>query len=340
MIHKRALVLAVLLVSACTRPSEPSLSLPDPSLLDDSETVRIQVMRDESAHLIAVKDYDGLEKLAAMDRAMESFLGSGMAPISSFYEGVAGVPSSDAAAGERRLNALNAWCTACPNSVTARIALAFAITKDAWFARGGGYADTVSQGGWSTFDEKLKKVSEVLNRVADKRQAYPEWYVATNSVSQGLGEDKATFLARNFEGTTFYPKMIEIYGGPLVVLLPRWSGSNKEVLDYATQSADRVGGDEGDILYARMAKRVWDYSDDTNVFTEVGFSWPRVRRGMELTLSRYPHSKNIANEFCVFAYQVRDHATAHILFSYLGDRYMEFPWASLNDYQAAQAWAK
>jgi hypothetical protein len=94
------------------------------------------------------------------------------------------------------------------------------------------------------------------------------------------------------------------------------------------------------MLYARLAKRVWDYSDDMNVFSEVGFSWPRVRHGMQLVLARFPHSKNMANEFCVFAWQADDHATAHVLFNYLGDRYMEYPWASYADFQKAQAWAK
>jgi hypothetical protein len=274
------------------------------------------------------------------ERAADGFLGSGLGPIGLFYEGVCGVPDDDKPVAQAEMDALNAWATARPKSLAAKIALARGLIKDAWGARGGGYASTVTQYGWSTFDVKLHQAADVLMSAQDDRKADLEWYVAMNSVGQGLGENKDDYLQRNQEGTALYPKSVEIYGGPLVFLLPRWWGSYPEVADYATKAADAVGGDEGDMLYARLAKRVWDYSDDMNVFSDVGFSWPRVRRGMQLVLAKFPHSKNMANEFCVFAWQADDHATAHALFDYLGDRYMDFPWASYGDFQKAQAWAK
>jgi hypothetical protein len=339
--YKRVVFAVAILLCACTKAPETSLPLPDPSLLDNSEEVAKQSLIDDSAKLLAAKDYDGLEKLAATDRVATSPLGSGVMPIMLFYDGITSLSGPETvAAYQEKETALKDWWQTSPDSVEARIALAMVLTDDAWFARGSGYANTVSDSAWVIFGQKLDQAAERLDGVKDKRQDYPEWYAAHNPIGMGLSEDKAAYLATALEGTTHYPQANDVYCGVEAFLLPRWFGSNQEVHDYITQSADKVGGDEGDILYARLAKNIWSYSYDINPFTETGLSWPRVKHGMELICNRYPHSTTMANYFCVFAYQAQDHAVAQTLFNYLGDRYESWAWGSRENFDTARNWAK
>jgi hypothetical protein len=337
-------VVVGLLLMTCSNTlaqEEPALSLPAGSLIDDSEDEQIKATKDSANGLLIAKDYDGLEKLAASDRAAKSFLGSGMVPIGFFYEGVLGEPPTNVSyVSPARLDALKAWSAARPDSVTAKIALARALNAVGWNSRGGGYANTVTEDKWSAFEQKLHEATDVLNSVQDKRQSYPDWYPTMNMIGRGLGENKDAFIARNEEATKLFPSSIEILTGPLLNFLPRWNGSNQEVLDYATAAADKVGGDDGDILYARLASRLWMNTYEPGLFSDMGFSWHRVRHGMELIANHHPHSKIMANTFCKFAYLVQDHATAQVVFNRLGDRYMYWVWGPREKFQAAQAWAE
>jgi hypothetical protein len=201
-------------------------------------------------------------------------------------------------------------------------------------------ADTVTREGWSVFDQKLHEAADVLKGVQDKRQAYPDWYRPMNTIGRAIGEDKASFTARNEEATKLYPISIEIHTGSLLYFLPRWNGSNQEVLDYAASVADKVGGDEGDVLYARLASGLFMNIYDPGLFSEIGFSWPRVRHGMELIANRNPHSKLMANLFCKFAFLAQDQATAQVVFSRLGDHYEYWVWGKREMFDAAKAWVK
>jgi hypothetical protein len=91
--------------------------------------------------------------------------------------------------------------------------------------------------------------------------------------SAGLGQSwsKETFLDLAHEGTSLYPRLLQIYSSAVIYLLPRWFGSNEEVADYAAKSADQLKRDEGDILYARLAIPIWTYSYDINSFRRSDF---------------------------------------------------------------------
>ena len=330
MIRIGFLLLAVLMLGGCS------------STIDDSEEEWILAQKEKANDLLAAKDYDGLEKFAADCRAQPSPLGSGLAVINTFYDALTRQTTFEQTAKEYQamLDALNAWSAARPKSVTAKIALAFTYTHIAWFNRGGGYASTVTRDGWTAFGENLQKAADLLASVDEQHKAYPEWYNAMNSVGQGLGEDRDAYLARNKEGTTLFPTATEIYGGPVIYLLPRWGGSNDAVADYITKSADQLGGEEGDMLYARLATKVYEYSFDINPFTEMGLSWRRVQRGMEVICRRFPHSKNMANAYCSMACVAGDQDTARRLFDKLGDReYFKPAWGNRDQFDDSRRWA-
>jgi hypothetical protein len=133
------------------------------------------------------------------------------------------------------------------------------------------------------------------------------------------------------------PDFVDLHAHAVIYLLPRWEGSDAELRDYINKAADRVGGDEGDILYARIARRAWCYTKDVNVIDEVGLSWPRLKHGMELICNRYPDSVMMANFFCLLSCQAKDRPTAKLLFQHLGANIDNDIWDDSLD--ASRTWA-
>ncbi len=341
MFRKNALILLGLLLLGCTKSSDSSLSLPYPPLLDDSEANLTVKYASEASKLLEAHDYDGLEKLAVVDRALVSPFGSGASPIMAFYDAIAGDPNSATPeAYDQELSVLNDWSTARPDSVTAKIAVANAEIDYAWFVRGAGYANTVNRQGWSDFEGHLANASHALLHFQDKRQLYPDWYYTMATVGLGQGWNKEKYLGLTQECTSLYRLSSDPYSSTVIYLLPRWYGSNPELVDFITKSADKLGGEESDMLYARLARTLWTYSFDINPFDDVGLSWPRVKNGMEFICRRYPHSTYMVGCFCALACKAHDHDTARALFKYLGSQFVGGAWPTQEEFEKAKAWAQ
>jgi hypothetical protein len=295
----------------------PPLSLPSSALLDNSEWTQIQDIHSEATKLLAAKDYAGLEKAADTVRATGR-PASGTPPITFFYDALVKPSEETDAAYQERLATLSDWAKADPGSVTSRIALGKLMTSYAWFARGSGYAGTVTDQGWSLFGKRLQQAESFMDGVKDQRTKYPEWYGGMSRIALGEGWKPEDFLALMNEGVLIDPKASKLPSDVCTYLLPRWYGSNEQLLDYATAAADRVGGDDGDVLYARIAQGVLPYGGGVEIFKDVGFSWPRVRHGMEIICTQYPQSTFMANWFCRLARSAEDKATCQVLLDHLG----------------------
>src|ERR1043165_3826649 len=81
-----------------------------------------------------------------------------------------------------------------------------------------------------------------------------------------------------------------------VYLLPRWHGEKGEVAKDLQNQADRLKGENGDKLYARVVWSVHSYGGSDNIFTEHDFSWERTERGLDALLNEFPDSIAVSNE--------------------------------------------
>ncbi|MBI2810585.1 MAG: hypothetical protein HYX67_07145 [Candidatus Melainabacteria bacterium] len=80
---------------------------------------------------------------------------------------------------------------------------------------------------------------------------------------------------------SLYPNYVPTYLHSVYYLQPRWYGVGDEWVTYATKEADKVGGDEGDKLYARMVGNVAHLYN--NLYQEVpSLNQKRVDRGNAL----------------------------------------------------------
>jgi hypothetical protein len=350
MARKIGIALLSLLLTACFRISPEKDTalpvLPEASLLDASEEIQIRAINREAFTLLQAKDYAGLEAETRKYDAEESPFGGGANPGAIFARALTELPNRASDADyQKRLADLTAWLQAQPGSVPATVALAGTLANYAWFARGGGYADSVTDNGWALFKQRLLQAQQTLDQVDEaQRSSDLSWYLVMSQVGLGLSMDHDDYLKLIREAIALKPTAPEIYSHASIYLLPRWYGADGELATFATQSCDDIGGDNGDILYARIAKSIWSYSYDINVFTDTGFSWPRVEHGMELICNQYPHSTIMMNYFCLFAAQAQQREVARALFDHLGNRFVGHreggPWWSDDDFEKAKAWAQ
>ncbi len=103
-------------------------------------------------------------------------------------------------------------------------------------------------------------------------------------------------------------------------LMPRWYGKEGDWEAFADDAATKIGGDDGDILYARLVwemkqKRVYD-----RIYEEARISWKRARHGFELLHQRYPESLSVTSEFCLESGMMKEKQPMQTLFNELGGR--------------------
>jgi len=74
--------------------------------------------------------------------------------------------------------------------------------------------------------------------------------------------------------------------------MPRWNGGPGELAAFMKTSADQVGGDDGDVLYSRIAWYL-QFQISGNIFLDSGVSWDRVNKGFLIQEKRHPDSNLI-----------------------------------------------
>jgi len=329
------------LLSACGSPppaTEALPNLPDPALLDRSDFTASDNLSNQARDLLRNSDYDGLEKLAAQAEASTDVMPGGSILPEAFYDGLIEIGHADEARYQQKMDALKAWMQARPDSPIPKVAMAKVLTNYAWFARGGGFADSVSQQAWKDFGDRLQEGREYLEQASDKRQNCSSWYCAMTVIALGQSWDHDAYFKMVNEEFARKPAFVELHGHVTNYLLPRWFGSNDELRDYITKAADRIGGDEGDMLYARLARKVFCYSHSTDDVADLQLSWPRLKHGMELICNRYPHSTEMANYFCLFACVAKDQPVAKFLFQHLGNKIDQDIWG--DSLESSRAWAQ
>jgi hypothetical protein len=109
-------------------------------------------------------------------------------------------------------------------------------------------------------------------------------------------------------GTRKFPNYLPLYRTRSIHLLPRWFGEPGESLAMMESRADQIGGEAGDIFYARV---IWHLMQNTgNLKTDFNYSHPRAARGLEALQKRFPASLSVQSARLNLAFRNRDWKTA------------------------------
>ena len=233
------------------------------------------------------------------------------------------------------ISSLKQWVSARPRSITARIALAEAYVNYAWEARGHGYADTVSENGWKLFKERSAQGRQILKHASDLRQECPEWYVAMQDVALAQGWAPSAKQALLEQAIKFDPDYFYYYRKYAVSILPEWDGAEGQLGRFLKTTADKIGGDAGDILYFQVASLVVCCQAEP-----LNFSWPRIQRGFESLEKRFGVELDNCNRLARMAAIYNDPVVANKMLTRIGNQWSDEVWQTFPYFESVKNWAK
>jgi hypothetical protein len=320
--------------SVAVAPNSPepcNISAEDAAGLTGDAAIDVHATSDYSdaaRRLVMEGEFDQLDCLANGLRSRKEKFSGGMWKIHILYMGLSDPQPENVHSTEsdwqRLLANLQRWVNTKPNSVTARIALAWAYTDYAWAARGNGYSNTVSDSGWQQFDERMAKARQILDEADALPTKCPEWFVAMLDVAQtqGWGVDEIRALYQ--KALAFEPDYYYYERAFANLLLPQWFGEEGDVERFAEQAADQIGGDRGDALYFQIATKVI-----CGCSKQPKMSCPRIVKGSEALEKLDGPSMlnlNLVAKMGAYTSDLDAVDAASVAFTRIGDQWDEETW--------------
>jgi tetratricopeptide (TPR) repeat protein len=287
-------------------------------IVESQETREQKQIEVQSAALFTNGGFGELDALAAKYRASKEANADGSWKLRYVYEGLE--PGDDATLGEwkNRVTRADEWIRTNPNSITARVAKARLLIGYGWAVRGSEYADAVKDKQWTQFFELLQQATKVLHD-DELSERCPVYWSTWQRAALGLQMERADYDDIFRRAVKEFPDYWYYYYTRVIFLLPRWYGEPGDWEKDLTGSADGVGGESGDMLYARVVCYVHNYAGGIDVFEENRISWERVERGLEGLLKRFPNSISLKNERAFLAALAGDKEKARAYFAEIKD---------------------
>ncbi|TWU05039.1 hypothetical protein [Stieleria varia] len=165
-------------------------------------------------------------------------------------------------------------------SVLSKTVSGYRHAMDAWEARGNGMSDSVSQGGWKTFEESNRKAQADLKAAVESDNPPSLALLQLTQVSLDLDGDLTAVdpLARRF--VELYPDNLRIAGCLGIKLLPQWHGAPGDVVSFFTAHSKLYEGKHSDIVYALMAGRLSRHLYNDSALDWKSFDISRMMSGI------------------------------------------------------------
>lgn len=298
---------------------------------EDMSVVRSLMARDAFTDLDAEANRLRTSKSRAADGAWNLFV---------FYETAANPVAGDSAGStewSQHIAKLQKWVATSPQSVTARIALAEAYRLLGWKARGGGFANTVSEAGWQQFGNMSEKAFKTLAEADALPAKCPHWYFVMLELArdQGLRPDQTRKLFER--AIAFEPAYYHYYREYAYNLLPKWNGEPGDAEKFADESYRRIGGTQGAFVYFEIATVLYCMCSDGQA--KPTLSWPVIQEGFAEIESHYGGTTLKLNRFAMLAFLYRDRDVARRVLERLNERWEPTVWRRLDTFNSARMWA-
>lgn len=291
--------------------------------------------------LLVAGDFSTLDAMANEFRTSQASFSDGTWKLSFFYLALSDVekkaPEKD---WETRLALLRRWFESDTGSITPRVAMARGLVSYAWHARGGGWASGVKSEAWPLVAERVAEASRILEAARDLPEKCPGWYATWMTKAMLSGDDQQRYDDIFAEGIHNFPAYTSFYILKVWRLQERWYGTPGEWQRFAKDSADRLSGEYGDILYAQILWYVHDMRFYGDPIKEAAMEWPRARNGFEAIRHRHPESLMALSEFC----SISGHAPGEAplmrrLFDEIDNRVVLSVWKEMDRFQKDRHWA-
>jgi len=289
------------------------------------------------------EDFDAIDRLADEYRASKARFAGGFWKLhlmqSALDRPAAGLlTGASDSEWQKHLRRVTKWVEQKPNSISARTALAGSYLHYGWEARGGGYADTVSDEGWRLFGERAAKARNVLEDALGHNLKDPELLLTLMLTARAEQWEPDQQMALFERAVAFEPDYYYYYRLEAENLLPKWEGEPGEMARWADAQANRIGGKKGDSIYYEIATYLNCACDSDRNLN--GMSWDRIKRGYAAVEQQYGPALDALNQLAYMAVMVNDSASARIIFQRIGDNWSKETWHNKKYFDDCRAWAK
>jgi hypothetical protein len=301
---------------------------------------QIQVDDSEIKYLLEAKDFDALEELGGRIRELKSRSETGAWMTARFYDGFDDgfwkIKRNDRTA---YLGVLEEWKQARPESVMPYIVEAETHIDYAWTARGGGYANEVTEAGRKGFICELELAEEALKAGEALEQKDPQLYADWLTVGMGNDYSRAEMDALVEKSRAIDPGYYPVYHTMTYNLTPRWNGSIDDMKEFADQANGWAGAEQGDQMYALLATYLCSYVEYEDLENGSYLAWERVDKGLSEARAAFPNSKEYLNQHCRMACFYRNLPRAVELFNLIGEEYTGDAWSDEDEFRGWRRWA-
>jgi len=293
-------------------------------------------LREDVIALVLAKNWNKLDEMADKFRSSHEMFELFASKLEVFYEGVSSL-SIDAAVGTKQHIALmKEWRKAKPRSAAAVIALAATLDEEAWFARGPGFIDTITEEGADQYESLRRQAIAALDDGKEIGASDPHyWAMRIKAEGNAIENLKAAGDVGHW-----YPFL---YFVAMRFTSPQWGGTREDFIAITNLAVEHTREIYGDGMYARLAWKLSLFAgkrDDAAELEQFGFSWPRVKAAYLALIERYPKHLPDYHELAFFAARNNDYELLRRLFTH-----PEMGWGSAANrvwskpnYDAAKQW--
>ena len=272
--------------------------------------------------LFRAGDFATLEKQAADYRGDAARTVSGYPSLDLFYLSFDGyAPSGDV--DDPRIGVVKHWIAAYPRSATPHIVMGI-LLKDQALAFGqlahtSGVAGTKAL--LDTAPEKFVRYLSDAEHFLKSHDALlrddPFYYRLRIEIASLRGADEPELMNLYMTGQNRAPANYGLAYQALIDLAGKWNYDEARIDAFISQAADAARKQEGDSFYVNL---YWWMSVEHykwKLFDEVKADWPRMRRGMDDMLKRFPGPYN-ANRYALMACLAGDRGTTRVMLDQVG----------------------
>lgn len=297
----------------------------------DESSASSLVSRDIYKQFIA-KNFEALDRAADEARRKKERLPGGYWKIDAIYEGLTGVYAEYP--GQRvtdemwrnHLEVLKKWKAAAPHSITARVALAESYIGYGGFARGTGYADTVSREDFAIFYQRLEMAEKELIEAQKINIKCPRLYRELLEIGMSGGWTPDEFDQVFDEAIKFEPNYLQFYIVKATNLHPKWHGKQgdwQQFVDELPSKLATLDTDEANIIYFVVASDGFSRPSTTDYSK---FSKDRIRQGFADIERKYGEDNYRLNQFALMTSAMMDMDSAQKAFDRIGDKFNRKVW--------------
>ncbi len=281
------------------------------SSASSAQTVPLDVS-DQAARLTWWGDLDALELLYDQVNRPGLYSTQGNVLVNEWRQGTKRAFATPDATGEAfavELDALTlTWAKQRPQSSMVHLLRAQALIARAWEIRGGGFANTVAPRAWADFQRLLEAAVQHLVSTSDVSLQHSSGYRELIIAGRGLGWSVDRVEQLVVAGRQRNPDDLSLWHHLLTSSLPKWGG-NAVLVDRVIRRAADQHRDRSDEIYARLYQAAADEDFSHTVFRDTAADWPRIRKGLRDSISRWPDKAAFWNQLAYFACLKEDRET-------------------------------